>query len=120
MLLCAFSIAGAVRKRRLRRVHGYLLLRGTFVSSGSCNLPPHLDVFMTRVFLGVGTFDVIGSDPYPIGEGNATAAGVHEEVNSTVALTDDARLVSQPENGANTLIQCFGVNSADLSRQTLS
>jgi hypothetical protein len=90
------------------------------VSSGSCNLPPHLDVFMTRVFLGVGTFDVIGSDPYPIGEGNATAAGVHEEVNSTVALTDDARLVSQPENGANTLIQCFGVNSADLSRQTLS
>lgn len=41
----------------------------------------------------MGTFDVIGSDPYPIGNGNKTAAGVHEEVNSTVVLTDYARPV---------------------------
>lgn len=41
----------------------------------------------------MGTFDVIGSDPYPIGEGNKTASGVHEEVNTTVFQTDDARPV---------------------------
>jgi hypothetical protein len=41
----------------------------------------------------MGTFDVIGSDPYPIGEGNKTASGVHEEVNTTVVQTDDARPV---------------------------
>ena len=39
----------------------------------------------------MGTFDVIGSDPYPIGHTNAS--GVRDEANSTVTLTDHARPV---------------------------
>ena len=41
----------------------------------------------------MGTFDIIGSDPYPIGQPGKTAAGMREEVNSTVVLTDHARPV---------------------------
>ena len=41
----------------------------------------------------MGTFDVLGSDPYPIGEGNKTTSGVHQEVNMTVWQTDDKRPV---------------------------
>ena len=41
----------------------------------------------------MGTFDILGSDPYPIGSGNETTSGVHGEVNLTVFQTDNARPV---------------------------
>ena len=41
----------------------------------------------------MGTFEILGSDPYPIGSGNKTTSGVHQEVNLTVFQTDDARPV---------------------------
>ena len=52
----------------------------------------------------MGTFDILGSDPYPIGSGNKTTSGVHSEVNTTVFQTDNARPiweVIQAMNWAN-------------------
>ncbi len=41
----------------------------------------------------LGTFDVIGSDPYPIGRPNRGPWGVRQEINDTVVETDAARPV---------------------------
>lgn len=41
----------------------------------------------------LGTFDVIGSDPYPIGKPNRGPWGVRAEINDTVLETDAARPV---------------------------
>ena len=65
----------------------------------------------------MGTFDVVGSDPYPIGRPRGGAAGMHEEVNSTVALTDHARPVwevVQAMNWKNYHTVCEGCRTPTL------